>query len=56
MCEQSGDDLIFYVYDKRTESAEEAGRGDAKKKASLKNRKETGFEILMFEKRPRVTS
>lgn len=50
MCKQSGDDLIFYIYNKRTECAKEANRGDAKKKASLKNRQETGFEILMFEK------
>ena len=56
MCKQSGNDLISYIYDKRTECAKEADRGDAKKKASLKNRKETGFEILMFQKRPIVKS
>jgi hypothetical protein len=49
MCKQSGNDLTFYIYDKGRESAEEASRDDAKKKASLKNRKKTGFEILMFK-------
>jgi hypothetical protein len=48
MCEQSGSDPVFYIYDKETKTAEKANRHDAKNKAPIKNRKGTGFEILMF--------
>ena len=52
MCEQSRDDLTFYIYDKGKESAEDASRDDARKKAPLKNRREKGSEILMFKSGP----
>jgi hypothetical protein len=48
MCEQSGSDPVFYIYDKETKTAEKANRHDAKNKAPIRNRKGKGFEILMF--------